>query len=74
MVVKGLTDLSVVMVMTGGATGLAVMEWSGQRLLGGGAAVLLTSALLDISWEEMRILRSVSLNLTVGALLPVSTW
>ena len=33
MVVKGLTDLSVVMVMTGGATGLAVMEWSGGVFL-----------------------------------------
>ena len=73
MELKGLEDLCVVMVMTGGATVLAVMEWSGRRLLGGGAAVLLTSALLDISWEEMRILRSVSLNLTVGALLTLSS-
>ena len=73
MMVKGLTDLSVVMVMTGGATVLAVMEWSGRRLLGGGAAVLLTSALLDISWVDIRNLRSVSLKLTVGALLPLSS-
>ena len=72
MVLKGEADLSVVMVMTGGAWVLAVMEWSGRRLLGGGAAVLLSSTLLDISWEEIRILRSVSLNLTVGALLPLS--
>ena len=33
---KGLTDLSVVMVMTGGATVLAVMEWSGGVFLGEG--------------------------------------
>ena len=71
--VKGLTDLSVVMVMTGGAKVLAVMEWLGRLFLGGGAADLLTSALLDISWEDILNLRSVSLNLTVGALLPLSS-
>ena len=73
MVVKKLTDLSVVMVMTRGAKVLAVMEWLGRLLLGGGAADLLTSALLDISWEDILNLRSVSLNLTVGALLPLSS-
>ena len=71
--VEGAAYLSLVMVMTGEARMLAVMEWSGRRLLGGGVAVLLSLTLIDISWEEMRILRLELLKLRVGALLPLPT-
>ena len=69
MLEKGDSDLSVVMVKTGGVGLLDLMKW-----LGRGGAVLLSCTLVFISSPEIHILKSELLKLEVGGRLTLSTW